>query len=282
MSKKIGYFFYSFLPFLLVFVIEYAATFFLLGILCIVELIATSGNSAIDAGSVFTDVMNQPTDVHFSTYTMVLYSLISICTFGIWYVVKFHGRLRPDFKQNFHPKTVLGIVLLTPGAQCVCTYLVAILATLFPSWMDTYEKLLENAGMDDKLTFGLFLYSVLLAPICEELLCRGVILKSIRRCLPFWAANLFQALLFGVLHMNMIQGVYAFCLGIILGLVYEKTGSIFYSILLHMMFNFWGTVIGTLLDFSGSIPLYLLSSTICMVLFVIGAVLVFGQKKTRD
>lgn len=279
MAKKIGYFFYSFLPLLLVIGIEYAATCFLLGMMCLVELLATSNNSSIDAGSVFTDVMNQLTNVRFSTYTMVLYSLISICTFGIWYVVKFNGRLRPDFKQNFHPKTVLGIILLTPGAQCVCTYLVAILATLFPSWMETYQKLLENAGMDDTLTFGLFLYSVLLAPICEELLCRGVILKSIRRCFPFWAANLFQAVLFGVLHMNMIQGVYAFCLGLILGFIYEKTGSIYYSILLHIMFNFWGTVIGQLLDFSSSIPLYLLSSVIYLVLFVIGACFVFAPKK---
>ena len=43
--------------------------------------------------------------------------------------------------------------------------------------------------------------------------------------------------------MNMIQGIYAGCLGLILGYVCEKGGSIYYSILLHILFNFWGTVI---------------------------------------
>lgn len=43
--------------------------------------------------------------------------------------------------------------------------------------------------------------------------------------------------------MNMIQGIYAFCLGIILGYVCKKSNSIYNSILLHMLFNFWGTVL---------------------------------------
>lgn len=47
--------------------------------------------------------------------------------------------------------------------------------------------------------------------------------------------------------MNMIQGIYAFGLGIVLGLVCEKSGCIWYSIALHIGFNFWGTFVSEFL-----------------------------------
>ena len=59
--------------------------------------------------------------------------------------------------------------------------------------------------------------------------------------MPFWVANLLQALLFGVFHMNMIQGVYAFVVGIVLGFICEKSHSIYPSMLFHILFNIWGT-----------------------------------------
>ena len=52
--------------------------------------------------------------------------------------------------------------------------------------------------------------------------------------------------------MNWIQGIYAFALGLVLGYVCEKGGSIYYSILLHILFNLWGTVISTLLPDVGN------------------------------
>ena len=52
--------------------------------------------------------------------------------------------------------------------------------------------------------------------------------------------------------MNMIQGIYAFCLGLVLGYVCNRGGSIYYSLLLHMLFNFWGTVLSGLIPFGDS------------------------------
>ena len=98
----------------------------------------------------------------------------------------------------------------------------------------------------------MLLYSVLLAPVCEELIFRGTTMHLARRALPFWLANTMQALLFGLFHMNWIQGIYAFALGLVLGYVCEKGGSIYYSILLHILFNLWGTVISTLLPDVGN------------------------------
>jgi hypothetical protein len=97
--------------------------------------------------------------------------------------------------------------------------------------------------MDSTLSVSMLVYSVLLAPVSEELIFRGVTLSHAKKFLPFWMANLFQAFLFGVFHMNMLQGTYAFCLGLFLGYLCEKGGNIYHSILLHMLFNFFGTVL---------------------------------------
>ncbi|MFQ6806449.1 MAG: lysostaphin resistance A-like protein [Lachnospiraceae bacterium] len=43
------------------------------------------------------------------------------------------------------------------------------------------------------------------APVVEELIYRGLTLKIFQKAFPFWAANVMQAALFGLMHMNLIQ-----------------------------------------------------------------------------
>ena len=119
---------------------------------------------------------------------------------------------------------------------------------LFPNWLSQYEKLMETAGLDSDIGLFMFIYAVILGPVCEELVFRGVTMRLVRRALPFWAANLMQAVLFGIFHMNWIQGIYAFVLGLVLGWICEKGGSIYFSMFFHILFNFWGTIIGPLLN----------------------------------
>lgn len=135
--------------------------------------------------------------------------------------------------------------------------------------MKAYEKLMETAGISSGLTVSMFFYSILLAPIGEELLFRGVTMHQAKKVFPFWGANIMQALLFGIFHMNMIQGIYAFFLGMVLGYICEKGGSIYQSILFHMMFNFWGTIISGLLPTGKSTLFFILY-------FAIGIICTFG------
>lgn len=131
--------------------------------------------------------------------------------------------------------------------QFFSSYLIGVVSMAFPQWLDQYEELLKTAGLDSSITLPMLLYSVLLAPVCEELIFRGTTMHLARKAVPFWLANVMQAFLFGLFHMNWIQGIYAFALGLVLGYVCEKGGSIYYSIFLHFLFNFWGTVISNAL-----------------------------------
>ena len=72
---------------------------------------------------------------------------------------------------------------------------------------------------------------------CEEFLFRGAILTN---CLPFGRSNaiLISSLLFSLMHQNAGQLLYAFAAGILLGVIYERTGNIWTCTVLHIFNNF--------------------------------------------
>ncbi len=86
----------------------------------------------------------------------------------------------------------------------------------------------------------LILYVTLLAPIIEELIFRLGIMWLAGKWLPFAVANVIQAALFGLYHMNLVQSVYAFLLGMIIGYAVHKTGDVRYGMLLHIAINVSG------------------------------------------
>ena len=87
-----------------------------------------------------------------------------------------------------------------------------------------------------------FVMIVILAPVLEEILFRGIILKHLLKVVPpFWAI-LISALLFGLVHFNMWQAIAAVLIGMFMGYVYWRTGSLFTSILLHLVNNLLGFI----------------------------------------
>ncbi len=78
---------------------------------------------------------------------------------------------------------------------------------------------------------------VLFAPVFEELLCRGVVLGSLRAKYGVTVAWLISSLFFGILHGQPAQVVGAFAIGLILGYVYLATDSLWATMILHAMNN---------------------------------------------
>jgi len=72
-------------------------------------------------------------------------------------------------------------------------------------------------------------------PIGEELLLRGLILQFLKKKTKY--ANLIQAIIFGILHLNPIKIIYATISGIFFGNVRLRPNPIWWIILLHSTFN---------------------------------------------
>ncbi|MCD7708790.1 MAG: CPBP family intramembrane metalloprotease, partial [Clostridiales bacterium] len=209
--KKVGYFFAGFLPTLLSISFQFLATFFLIGMGALILAMPSSGiRSAYD---LLESLLTLMTDTQFEMGIMALFAVMNIAVFGFWYQKKLGGNFRPDVRRTFDPLQVVGIIVLVPGAQFFCSFFIMLISSIFPSWLEQYERLMETAGMDgSNITVLLILYSVILGPIGEELLFRGVTMRLAGKVFPFWIANIFQAILFGVFHMNLLQGSYAFVL----------------------------------------------------------------------
>lgn len=244
--KRIGYFFFSFLPLLVSFGIQIIATIPCMG-LSYMHMCISNIQSGGKVG--YEEFMSQLTSAwsgtNFVAFVSVMFSLCTILTFGFWYSGQFHGNLKQSPKHFAKPLPLVGLILSVPGLQFLSSIMTSLSSMLFPGWMDFYQKLMEESGLSGDPSRLMILYAVLLGPIGEELIFRGVTLASAKKAFPFWAANLLQAVFFGVFHLNVIQGIYAFFIGLFLGYVCEKGGSIYLSIFLHILFNAWGTLIPT-------------------------------------
>lgn len=244
--KKTGYFFFSFVPLISAVCLQFVITFPATGIACMTAFgksIARGERMSLDV--LYKTLMAACTNGTFNGLVSIGFALSCILLFGFWYKTQFQGNFKQFPKNLFKPGVCIGLLLMIPGLQMLSSIVTSVTASLFPGWMEFYEKLMKTAGLTGDITFLVAVYAVLLGPIGEELIFRGVTLSLAKRALPFWAANIFQALLFGVFHMNVIQGVYAFFIGLFLGYVCEKGGSIYISIFLHILFNAWGTLMPT-------------------------------------
>lgn len=181
-------------------------------------------------------------------------------------------------------KSLAILLLVGVSAQFLVGCLLGFVEMLFPEAMAEYAELMEDTSV------GVFaivsaLSIAVLAPINEEIVCRGVMLEYAMRAMSpgwnavdgaryravsaraFWIANVLQALAFGVLHMNLIQGSYAFVLGAVLGWVFWRTGKLRYSIILHFAMNASSYLVE---------PLYPLLSVVPTGLVIVFAAVMFA------
>jgi len=91
------------------------------------------------------------------------------------------------------------------------------------------------------LSPSMLIYSCLLGPIMEEWMFRGVLLKR-ARLFGDWTAVVFTAVMFGLMHGNISQFLYATAIGVILGYVAVKTNGIRYTVLIHILLNSYNTL----------------------------------------
>ena len=79
--------------------------------------------------------------------------------------------------------------------------------------------------------------SVLLAPVAEELLFRGVWFRHLRAAYPVWVAYGVSALMFAIIHGTWQQVYIAIFCGLFFALVYDYTGCLWVSMIVHSLYN---------------------------------------------
>lgn len=94
------------------------------------------------------------------------------------------------------------------------------------------------------------LFVVVLAPICEELIFRKLLLQPLRCCGDIFAV-VASALIFGAYHGNFDQFPYAFVVGLLYGILVVRSGSVIPTMVLHLLNNLLVSVGSYLTDMLG-------------------------------
>ena len=119
------------------------------------------------------------------------------------------------------------------------------LTTSIPWLNGFYESFMEVMGkMIGGKFWSSFLLAAIFAPIFEEWLCRGMVLRGLlTKMKPGWAIVV-SALFFALIHLNPWQALNAFIIGVIMGYIYYKTGSLWLTMLVHFVNNGTAVVLG--------------------------------------
>ncbi|MFH0900422.1 MAG: CPBP family intramembrane glutamic endopeptidase [Pseudomonadota bacterium] len=125
-------------------------------------------------------------------------------------------------------------------AGIVADELTFALHTLAPSFFETgaLGTFAQSISAMSATGFALTSVAVSVGPaLGEEMFFRGLVLRSLAADMPAWAAVSVSALLFGVLHLDPLQGASATLIGIYLGYVAVVAGSIWPAVLAHAVNN---------------------------------------------
>lgn len=150
---------------------------------------------------------------------------------------KYKLNIYSDFRQC-NPKNTILLVALVILIYFVIVPLVN---------LETYSKLIRTGYLsynwfDSNLLSNrnliLFLNIVLIAPVLEEIIFRGIVLKLFLRKYSAINAIVLSSLIFSVSHFKPIGFLYLFVYGLLFGYAYIKTNSLIISIFCHSMINF--------------------------------------------
>jgi sodium transport system permease protein len=122
---------------------------------------------------------------------------------------------------------------------------------------DSLVKAMEKIVMLEDANASLWKLLLVIAvtpAVCEELLFRGLILSGLRRY-GNWPAIIISAFLFALAHASIYRLLPTFCLGLMLGYVVVKTGSIWCSMLLHALNNGVAVTLARSKDFANQFGL---------------------------
>lgn len=203
-------------------------------IIILIQLAATK-----IAGHLDPDMATSNYSLYFAILMLSMY-LISMPLMGFLI-----SRTQPKSTLPKHKMTVgqwLIAFLICYGAVYVGNFIGNLLTQMIAILKGHAVTNVLGAVLTNLNPFTAFFITVICAPIAEELLFRKLLIE---RTIQYGEgiSVLLSGLLFGLFHGNLNQFVYAFLLGCFFGFIFLKTGDVRYTISMHMLVNFLGSIV---------------------------------------
>ena len=183
---------------------------------------------------------------HDAWMVLCIIFMYPLALFLYWLILQMVPKARQNWTYPMGVGRFLGWFVICMGGvyfgNLIGQFLMAVVSAITGQPM---VNQVEEMIMDMSL-WAVIVSAVILAPIMEELIFRKLVLDRLAGYGPAVAMSV-SALVFGLAHGNFYQFFYAFLLGLIFAYIYLRTGKVRYSMMLHMMVNFCGSVIPILL-----------------------------------
>lgn len=181
--------------------------------------------------------------------TNLISLIIGICDVLIIFIcLKISKKIFPGKNKEFN-ESKSKFLLKKSMVSCICMILgfVLVKSVIISNWIlylhivpskNVFNTYMQNATIINTIVISIQV--IIIGPIIEELIFRKILLGKLLEKFsnrPI-KAIVYSALIFGIIHLNIIQGVAAFGGGIILGLIYYYTKSIKATIFAHILNNF--------------------------------------------
>jgi len=174
-------------------------------------------------------VIKGPTAAVDAVGLIITMALFSVTTMAVFLLTKW-AEVSPRWIRTRPWGVLAWCVLAATGAIIPSAWLQEAMPEL-PNWAENEFELIMNNRLG-------YLVIGLLAPLVEELVFRGAILRALLQWQRNpWAGIVISALMFSLVHMNPAQMPHAFLIGILLGWMYWRTGSIVPGVVYHWVNN---------------------------------------------
>ena len=275
---RVGFIFLAFVPMAVLMMIQTAAQFpFLMIAAAETAQKAASSVDPLDLYSEMLKIFNEK----YAFIAYLIYAVIGLIVFSIW-LYKGFVKKSPKVKlgEVFGVKSVIALVCAVIGLYFFINAFMTIADKVIPQAMEEYAELIEASGLASDALITI-VYGIILGPILEELCFRGVTYGLLEKAgVKPGVAIAVSAVLFGAMHLIIVQVLYAAFLGLILGYMRYKYRSIKITVLTHILFNLMGTYGGLLLqDYIVGDAITLICGGVGMIVVVIALILINSDKK---
>lgn len=181
----------------------------------------------------------QSAGINVNNVNTYAHELISIITYSIF--IKVYKLIVPNklkfsntikiYKYIFIALIIIGYIFIYDN-----TLNLFLCKLTTNSWYNEFIK--ESLDSPIIMIIG----AIIVAPIFEEILCRGIILEGLLLRNKPYISIIISSLIFSIMHGNLVQIPNAFFIGVIIGIIYYKTKSLLPCIFAHFTNNFFVTI----------------------------------------
>ena len=195
--------------------------------------------------------------------------VLTLIIYWIRFAVRKKNFLKEVEIKKFSKNGIIPIIVMALSLNVVISMVISYLPWPL-EWIDAYAT--NSAPLDGSIMS--WITAVLMAPVLEELVFRGLVYTRLKKGMPAIVAAILASLLFGICHGTAIWSIYATVLGLVIIWVFERYQSLSASILFHFTFNAMGLVLNMIPESMGFVLWILLAVS------VVG--LLYGVKQTLN